>query len=510
MPTGCSISSRGPNRWIVPKRDAAALAERIVCAWTVPTNARHGRAGARADGARHRRVCAENGAVVSDAPRVVSPDARQGILTRPLVPRPAGARVTPAAAAPVRASDSGRTVDPRPGVVAVGALCLRRLRAVSRLSARRLRVPERRGNLLHDHVQPGTRSTIWSIGATISSASGTSFRAGPTGVFLKTRTARSTPRRVLRFRSCTSGTALTRTAHALVLRQVVHLSAGRRAFRESLRTVALLLSTRCCSRWWCCAGICSCTRVRVRLSPCCSHPRLCDGVGGAGVLRVADAGGVQLLADVPGPTSAGSIKRLRDRNSCRSRAQWLFTGRSDALVAAVLLGLATFSKPTQRLLFAGPMLAVLVQRKRFGRAVGVAAGGVRRRGVCSYAANLVSPGDWNFQGGQRNTFYGPFPFQTPQVGFDKGVDKVTDIILTHIIFDPNVFWSRLGWSPWTSSSGATPGCCRISFRASSRWRRFSGPAETASSGSGSSSRSRRARWCSSRSGFRTTTSAAAA
>jgi hypothetical protein len=122
---------------------------------------------------------------------------------------------------------------------------------------------------------------------------------------------------------------------------------------------------------------------------------------------------------------------------------WLKANRSD-LVAGVLLGIATFSKPTN-VLFAGPMILVLAQRRRFGRAVAVGAAVCAVAGAF-YFANLVSSGDWNFQGGQRNTFYGPFPFQTPQVGFDIGVDKVTDIILTHIIFNPAVFWSRLGWN----------------------------------------------------------------
>jgi hypothetical protein len=122
---------------------------------------------------------------------------------------------------------------------------------------------------------------------------------------------------------------------------------------------------------------------------------------------------------------------------------WLRTSRSD-LLAGVLLGIATFSKPTN-VLFAAPMLGVLVQRKRLGRAMTVAAVVCGVAGMF-YFVNLLSSGDWNFQGGQRNTFYGPFPFQTPQAGFDIGVDKVTDIILTHIIFDPKVFWSRLAWN----------------------------------------------------------------
>src|SRR5262249_17241828 len=92
-----------------------------------------------------------------------------------------------------------------------------------------------------------------------------------------------------------------------------------------------------------------------------------------------------------------------------------------------------------------PIVLLLGGRRRYGRAALVAAIVCAVAGAF-YFANMVSSGDWNYQGGERNTFYGPFPFQTPQASFDIGTDKGTDIILTNIIFNPQVFWSRLAWN----------------------------------------------------------------
>ena len=112
------------------------------------------------------------------------------------------------------------------------------------------------------------------------------------------------------------------------------------------------------------------------------------------------------------------------------------------MIAAVLLAVATFSKPSNGLLIL-PVLGTLAVRRRWSTAIllglvfGVVVGGL-------FAMNLGVTGDWNFQGGDRNTYYGAFPFQTPEAGFDVGLDRATNQVLTDIVFDPSVFWSRLG------------------------------------------------------------------
>ena len=123
--------------------------------------------------------------------------------------------------------------------------------------------------------------------------------------------------------------------------------------------------------------------------------------------------------------------------------RWLASSRSD-VAAVVLLAAATFSKPTNGLLIL-PVVAVLGFRGRWPRAVVLgAAFGLLVGGL--FAANLAVTGDWNFQGGARNTYYGAFPFQTDTMGFEVGMDRATNEVLTGVVFDPQVFWPRLGWN----------------------------------------------------------------
>ncbi len=121
--------------------------------------------------------------------------------------------------------------------------------------------------------------------------------------------------------------------------------------------------------------------------------------------------------------------------------RWLQTGTSD-VVAALLIGVATFSKPPNGLLIV-PILCGLISQRRLRTAVAIGiafsliVGGL-------FALNLGVSGDWNFQGGARSTYYGAFPFQTADAGFDVGMERATNEVLTNIVFDPSVFWSRLG------------------------------------------------------------------
>ena len=122
---------------------------------------------------------------------------------------------------------------------------------------------------------------------------------------------------------------------------------------------------------------------------------------------------------------------------------WLADNRSD-LVAVFLIGMATFSKPPNGLLVL-PILATFARQRRWSRAFvlgatfAVVVGGF-------FLANIVITGDWNFQGGDRHTYYGAFPFQTATSGLDVGMDRATNAVLTDIVFDMKVFWSRLGWN----------------------------------------------------------------
>jgi hypothetical protein len=118
---------------------------------------------------------------------------------------------------------------------------------------------------------------------------------------------------------------------------------------------------------------------------------------------------------------------------------WLFRPASD-LVAAALLGLATFSKPSNILLIL-PLLAWLLWRRQWRRAfaAGLLFAAV---GAVLLAGNIAVTGDWNFQGGDRRTFYGTYPFQERGALWEAaGQDRATNTVLWETIFDRRVFWT---------------------------------------------------------------------
>ncbi|MEO6213571.1 MAG: hypothetical protein ABIP65_08085 [Vicinamibacterales bacterium] len=122
--------------------------------------------------------------------------------------------------------------------------------------------------------------------------------------------------------------------------------------------------------------------------------------------------------------------------------RWL-AGRRGDLLSAALLGVATFSKPTNAPLII-PVVLYLLLRRRIGRAVitGVVfvafAAGL-------FAANVAISGEWNYQGGERRTFNWEFPFQTPQATFE-GINTKTmarDDALADIVLDRSAFFRNL-------------------------------------------------------------------
>lgn len=119
---------------------------------------------------------------------------------------------------------------------------------------------------------------------------------------------------------------------------------------------------------------------------------------------------------------------------------WLRRPWTDALAAA-LIGLLTFSKVTNVLLIV-PMAAWLLWRRDWRRAILVAlVTGVV--GAAAFGANVVSSGEWNYQGGDRATCYGRYPLQRPELGLEVCGERARSESLANVIFDPEVFWSNL-------------------------------------------------------------------
>jgi hypothetical protein len=139
-------------------------------------------------------------------------------------------------------------------------------------------------------------------------------------------------------------------------------------------------------------------------------------------------------------------KEVASREQTPHRMQWLFCGRSD-VIAAALLGIVTFSKVTNALLFAPIVLWQLWrmfrlkenrQRKIIASLVVFAAiaGGL-------FGINKAISGEWNYQGGKRATYYAEYPFQNDVPMHDLGQPKSREGGLWDIIFNPRTFTSNL-------------------------------------------------------------------
>ena len=126
--------------------------------------------------------------------------------------------------------------------------------------------------------------------------------------------------------------------------------------------------------------------------------------------------------------------------SAPRRTGWLFTSASD-MVAALLLGVATFSKVPNALLFL-PILVWLGWQRRWRSLLSTASiFGIVAVGL--FAANIAITGEWNYQGGYRRTFSAEFPFQTQESTFEVGTLMGRDESLSAVIFDRRVFWTNL-------------------------------------------------------------------
>jgi hypothetical protein len=120
--------------------------------------------------------------------------------------------------------------------------------------------------------------------------------------------------------------------------------------------------------------------------------------------------------------------------------RWLRTPRSNT-IAVLLLAIATFSKPSNALLIA-PIVLLFAMRRQWWRAIGAGLGFAIVVALL-FAINVAVTGEWNFQGGERSTYYRDFPF-LEEYSFTPAPRHTTNRLLTEVIFDPRVFWTNLG------------------------------------------------------------------
>ena len=143
--------------------------------------------------------------------------------------------------------------------------------------------------------------------------------------------------------------------------------------------------------------------------------------------------------------------------------RWLFTWKSD-VVMAVLLGLATFSKITNVLLFGPPVVLAVVSAFRRNRDVAPETGSTDpaykpvasafRRTLLPiivfllvagglFGINMAISGEWNYQGGERRSYLWEFPFQNDLAPHEIGIPKSRDEAMWDVILNPRNFWSNL-------------------------------------------------------------------
>jgi hypothetical protein len=97
-----------------------------------------------------------------------------------------------------------------------------------------------------------------------------------------------------------------------------------------------------------------------------------------------------------------------------SESRPLWAGRWTDLAAAVLLGIATYSKPFPNAFLVAPLVMLAWWRRRWlwGFTLGSTAVAVT---VGFFAATAAISGEFNYQGGfDRRVFYGRFPFDSPE------------------------------------------------------------------------------------------------
>jgi hypothetical protein len=125
---------------------------------------------------------------------------------------------------------------------------------------------------------------------------------------------------------------------------------------------------------------------------------------------------------------------------------WLFTWKSD-VVMVVLLGIATFSKVTNALLFAAPVCWWLFRISSLK--AGATYSAVRAVPVFALVAaglfgiNMAISGEWNYQGGDRASYYYEFPFQNDVPKHELGVDKSRETMMADVVFNRRTFASNL-------------------------------------------------------------------
>ena len=101
-------------------------------------------------------------------------------------------------------------------------------------------------------------------------------------------------------------------------------------------------------------------------------------------------------------------------------------GLGSDILAAVLLGIATYSKPLHTAPLVVPFVLLAWSRREWKRGFVMGATAVLACALL-FAANAAVTGEFNYQGGDRRQFYGKFPFDAPDATWEaRGQGVGTD------------------------------------------------------------------------------------
>jgi len=120
----------------------------------------------------------------------------------------------------------------------------------------------------------------------------------------------------------------------------------------------------------------------------------------------------------------------------------LLAGLGSDVAAAVLLGSAAYSKPTNLPLVL-PLIALWWWRRKFARSavVGLAFAATT---AGWFGLNAINSGEFNYQGGDRKTFYGYFPFDAPDATWERrGTSMTTNDSDAESVLEPSELPGRL-------------------------------------------------------------------
>jgi len=119
----------------------------------------------------------------------------------------------------------------------------------------------------------------------------------------------------------------------------------------------------------------------------------------------------------------------------------LLRGFGSDIAAAVLIGSATYSKPSNAALIV-PVVLLFWWRRRILR--GILIGVVFAAATAAwFGLNALSSGEFNYQGGDRKTFYARFPFDAPDATWDaRGLSMTTNESDAENVLAPNELPAR--------------------------------------------------------------------